>query len=192
MVYKIMTIKILKNLLVIILIIGLMGCTNRLGFPTDENGFPMGFTRASDGAQVYLGMYRDDVVSILGEPSFVELGRIAYHYSGERGSVQFGYNEYGIIIFIEVRNTNDWIPASGLRAADIDIEQVQYIFESGGLSHFYGFVDIYTGQYRPFMIIDHPTNPVNALAYTTNNAIIILQLSAGFLAEHGYPYNAAD
>ena len=53
--------KMLSVAIIVILAIGLMGCGDsiELEFLTTEDGFPIGFTRVSDGVQIRLGMHRD-------------------------------------------------------------------------------------------------------------------------------------
>ena len=50
-------------LLVIALISGLFWCFDgeNLDFPVTEEGFPTGFIRISDEAQIYLGMHQDEI-----------------------------------------------------------------------------------------------------------------------------------
>jgi len=68
-----MIISRLKIALITILAIGLVGCTSVQGnsnFPVSDTGFPIGFARTSDGAQIYLGMHRDDVEVVMGSFEF--------------------------------------------------------------------------------------------------------------------------
>jgi len=60
--------KILNIILVLALTLGLTGCWSiGLEFPVSKTGFPIGFTRLSDGAQIYLGMTREEIGKVLGE-----------------------------------------------------------------------------------------------------------------------------
>jgi len=188
---------VLKLLLAAILFVGLIGCVNviELDFPTAEDGFPIGFTRISDGVQIYLGMHKDDVMNVLGEPTGVVDGRFGYGvnvYGEYVGSgIEFSYNYDGIINSIGILAWEDWITVGGLHALIDDIEKVRDIFENGELSQFHNLYDSSTGQYRPFTIIDNPENPVNALS-ALSGSIIIGQPPSEFWEHYGYPRSAVE
>ena len=75
-----------KRTLVIVLtfifLIGLTGCfsSNNLEYLVDTSGFPVGFTRISDGVQIGLGMNRQQVEQKLGIEDHAEWG--FYDYDG--------------------------------------------------------------------------------------------------------------
>jgi len=62
-----MRMKLLSIALMLTLVIGLTGCFfGEIEFPVSEIGFPIGFTRISDGVQIYIGMNRYEVESVMG------------------------------------------------------------------------------------------------------------------------------
>ena len=196
-----MFIKILKFLLAGVLAISLTAC-GELAFPTTEDGFPIGFTRVSDGVQVYLGMHRDDVLRILGEPTGVAERRFAYSFmmNGEYvGSMELHVNDDGRIRWIHISSWvgwDEWVTVGGLYAG-MDSEELFEIFDNGELSYFHNFYDsdcicgTYGGCPMSTWVVDNPENPVYTLSALAG-LITINRPDAEFWAHHGYPRAATD
>jgi len=92
--------------LVIALIFGLTGCFQgrELDFPVSETGFPIGFTRVSDGVQISLGMYINEVESIMSD------------------SVEYRFPQVGLVFFddIDIRYVNYRLTSVSTRMEDDD------------------------------------------------------------------------
>jgi len=116
--------KVLGGLLIMVLAISLTGCfaPRRVEFPTTETGFPIGFTRLSDGAQIYLGMTRDEVGEILyainmwGDIVESQGERVNYGYFQDALKL-IDYNEDDGVVLIS-STSEDWAIAGGISVGD--------------------------------------------------------------------------
>lgn len=162
--------------LVSIFTIGLTGCfcTNEpieLEFLTNEAGFPIGFTRISDGAQIGLGMSRDEVENILGEPkTSEELGEIRFleRFGIYDDSLSIFYNDNNIAEFITHRS-EDWVATGGFFIGD----DIQNVIDSDKFSSL-----IYSNESHSVIILDNLEAPKFELGfqYTTDGSIIGMTL----------------
>jgi len=101
--------KVLSGVLVLVLLFSLSSCfaPRVLEFPVSETGFPIGFTRLSDGAQIYLGMTRDEVGRILvatnaqGE-RLVSTGSMVMYRSGREVAKSIGYIDDRAVYIVSI------------------------------------------------------------------------------------------
>jgi len=152
--------KILFAMISLVLLISLTGCREpiELEFAVTETGFPLGFTRMSDGAQINLGMHRSEIESILGESG--DTSRVMAEYGAIVGT--YGRSEDGDSGFIDIRYTPEgkavsiglflpnWAVSGGFSLGD-NIHDLLDSIRLKGLT--YGFADS-TGR-----VIDDIENP---------------------------------
>ena len=128
----------------------LTGCgSSEQDFPTTETGFPIGFVRESDGAQIRLGMSRDDVGEILqsmdlfGEP--IESSGPTVLYEG----IAIDYS--GDTVARIVALSEEWAISGGFSRGD----NIQSVFDSNEFRYLF-----HIDESRMVVIIDTP--PENA------------------------------
>jgi len=149
-------------MLTLALIVILTGCvnSNELEFPVSDTGFPIGFTRVSDGAQIRLGMHRDEIEAILESVDkhrreafrlMLETVGIEYDESlglylgASGGHITIQYNSDNIAYaFNSV--ANDWVLAGEISLGDdvqdvINIERFPHYVHDAEKSEFFIFDD---------------------------------------------------
>jgi len=164
-------------MLIVILTISLIGCfdTKILEFQTNEDGFPIGFTRISDGVQIYLGMHIEDVERVLGD-RFEYQGRTGSYfgeeiYDGQDGFILFGFDDVEMVVSILV-TMKGWAAVGGFLIGD----NFQRVIEYDGFERFYHrIVDD-----RWIVIDDAPENPSISLLFNPNNEGNIVDMSLTF------------
>jgi len=183
-----MIIKMLRIAIVIVLTVGLIGCINK----PNEPEFPTGFTRVADGAHIYLGMHRDDVKKILGEPTGTgsmgaDYGGMRYEFD-ENETIIFTYSTDKKISYISIMaTTNKWTILDGIYVG-MDRQTALDIVEYSGLPNLYDVND------RAFhwKIIDNPRTPVYVLQIMGDgrdkaNWMVLSRPKLGFWEIYGYP-----
>lgn len=119
--------RILSIALIMILAISLTGCicSSEPNFPTSETGFPIGFTRLSDGAQIYLGMSEDEIGNVITEILITQrlealrLGIINQNERlyGETGYIRIQFRPDGTANTISTVS-NQWAAAGNISVGD--------------------------------------------------------------------------
>jgi len=153
-----------KVLYIVLCLALLTGCVEpiELEFAVTEMGFPLGFTRISDGAQINLGMSRSEIESILNMVSDYEFEDTGVYEWGDE-VIGISYNYDGVAWSIGIFDRSDIVMPSGDWAivgrfsigsniSDvIDSSKFTYIVEGGQL-----------------IIYDAPRNPTYGLVIGRN------------------------
>lgn len=151
--------------------IGLTGCGgNQWDFPTSDNGFPIGATRMSDGAQLVLGMHLDDAIELfdnIRERRFENL----LTFDEEIGHGSIRYNDDGIVYLINL-HAEIWQVDGGFSVGDElpkILDRFSHLTSVPG--QFGGFISIYeTAERSTYRLRVHHTpderNVISAFTLT--------------------------
>ena len=137
--------RILSVAIIIIFVIGLIGCF----YSSEQILFPTYFTRDYDGVQIWLGMTSDEIGQIL-EPLpgyYSESGH--WHYEIELGFIRVLRNDADEMFMISMVSEY-WELAGGISVGD-NIQSIIALIDGGRFEH---FRPIHSTERRSVSIID--------------------------------------
>jgi len=170
--------KVLSGLSILALVLGLTGCLSiGLEFPVSKTGFPTGFTRISDGVQVYLGMTRDEVREVLvvtnerGEEIASSGSLVNYGAAKMDGWFQIEY--YNNIAISIMSMSTDWAINGGFSTGD----NIRSIVDSNSFTNLRHSSGLPLNTYDA---VDIAKNPTYALSFGYNSDENITVIHLGY------------
>jgi len=166
--------KIFKFITTIILVLAFASCATPTptDFPAAGRGFPIGLTRLSDGAQIMLGMPRNEIDQILGVSATNDLNFGTY---GEDESITITFDEDNLAQMIMSTST-EWAIRGNLSVGntiyDISRAEVLHIFID---EHTFG---------NEVIMRNTPEDPRFGLLFEYDNETVITAISMA----HLWPY----